>query len=304
MPKSEIIEEPDKSEDDDLMDSFTATGDDSEGDIETVPYGEDIKVIKEFEQRLKSIKLTPTEMITLKEIIDAKINSKELFKQVKFIPTYEVNKSIGGIKLSQDNFKINTRIPVTVEEINGRILVKVGPCDLSGVGGHKIREEIIKDLVNQALASVKDESGKERYKKEEVNFSNVNVSACIGVRGRAQMFFRLFTSSSVGSHMNAYVKTKNEIHLTHWEPRKGPQRFFNDTICAMVTSVATSLFEKGIRENTIHSSRDATKNILKNPTLREIFDAVLEKTIDRIVSLVASVTNKVNDLMQSPEAKL
>lgn len=264
--------------------------------IKTVTYGEDISPAKAFEKKLDGkIRLERYEMIDLKSLIDKEINPNFIPTPIEELPKFQVT-NLKDLQIDP-NDKNYPGIYVTVEKIDDRVLVKVGPCDLSGVGGHKIREKIIEELVNEALKT-------KGYDTQLINFSNVNVSACVGVRGRAQMFFRLFTSSSKGSHMNAYVKTQNETHLTHWEPRKGPQSFFNDTICAMVTSVATSLFEKGIREDTIHSSEDATKNILKNPTLREIFDAVLEKTIDRIVSLVADVTNKVNDLMQPPKAQL
>jgi hypothetical protein len=89
--------------------------------------------------------------------------------------------------------------------------------------------------------------------------------------------------------MNAYVKTANEPSLTHWQPRQGSQRWYNDTICAMVTSITTSLFELGIRQNTIHSANQATTEILKHPSLVEIFDHLLSQTKERITDLITNI---------------
>lgn len=234
------------------------------------------------------IRLGLTEMQQLKDIIDKEINPQ--FNAEAKPQRFNVNvKNIERMKLDVANTKLHD-IPVDVENIGGRILVKVGPCDLSGVGGHFVREQMIKDLVNQALVG-------EGYNLEHTNFSTVNVSACVGVRGRLQMALGFFVSNREhdGEHMNAYVKTAGEDHLTHWEPRQGPQRFFNDTVCAMVTSTTTSIFERGIRNDSIKCSAKATTDILRKPELVTIFDAILSSTKERIVLLV----NGIKDMLSS-----
>lgn len=228
------------------------------------------------------IKIGLIEMQQLKAIIDKEINLQ--FDAEAKSKSFNVNiNNISGMRVNAANAKL-TDIPVMVEAIDGRILVKVGPCDLSGVGGHLVREQMIKDLVNQALVN-------KGYDLDQTNFTTVNVSACVGVRGRLQMALGFFVSNRErdGEHMNAYVKTAGDPHLTHWEPRQGPQRFFNDTVCAMVTSTTTSIFEQGIRGNSIHSSAQATADILKNPRLVTIFDAILSSTKERIVQLVSGI---------------
>lgn len=260
-------------------------------DIITINYGEELQNSSEvegFQNKLGSrVKLGRSEMEELKLIVDKEINTN-FTKQDFFTITYDKLKAINGLTISTSSPKLQM-IAVTIESIDNRILVKVGPCDLSGVGGHKVREEIIKNLVDQALA-------KKGLDKKSHTFETVNVSACVGVRGRMQMAVGFFVNNrdDNGTHMNAYVKTANEQHLTHWEPRQGPQRFFNDTICAMVTSVATSLFEKGIRTNEITKSDDATNKILKNPSLLEIFDHILSVTKDRINTLVSQIKSLSN----------
>ena len=249
-------------------------------DFPTVTYGENLNQGHDMILG-ERVKLAVPEMMQLKSIIDKEINSDYIDVDPSLFGID--SSSIKSLCLTPNNEKLNS-IPVSVEEFDGRVLVKVGPCDLSGVGGHQIREQIIKNLVNQALiAKGLDVHGH--------NFENVNVSACVGVRGRSQMFWGLFSSNreQAGSHMNAYVKTSNEKGLTHWEPRQGPQRWYNDTICAMVTSTTTSLFEKRIRENTLHSNVQATAEILKHPSLVEMFDALLAQTKTRISNLVANV---------------
>lgn len=232
-----------------------------------------------------NLKLSSSEMIYLKEIIDDKINQNISEKK----ETDELKISIQALeKLDQVtrsilDKKLTKLIPVEIESINEKIiLVKIGPCDLSGVGGHVVREALIKDLVNQALRK----KGFDGY-----DFKNVSVSACVGVRGRAQMVTgRFFENRGCdGAHMNAYIKTKNEDHLTHWEPRKGPQRFFNDTICGIVVSTITSLFEKEIRNETITSADEATKKILKNLSLVEVFDNILKATENRMQVLIDGI---------------
>lgn len=129
----------------------------------------------------------------------------------------------------QGNYSKMSSVKVVVEQTsNGRVLVKVGPHDLSGVGGAQVRERIVTDLVNQALA----QQGIHK------SYKDVDVSANLGVRGRMQMLLGLFTRNDPGSHQNAYIKVAGEEHFTRWEPRKGPQSFFNDTICAMATTVS------------------------------------------------------------------
>ena len=231
------------------------------------------------------IKLAMPEMVQLKEIVDAEINADYMALEPAVFDANPAN--ITNLRITAANGKLKG-IAVAIEEVGKELLVKVGPCDLSGVGGHMVRQQIIKDVVNQALVA-------KGYSLAEHNFENVNVSACVGVRGRLQMFQGMFFNNreTAGHHMNAYVKTSNETGLTHWEPRKGPQRFFNDTICAMVTSTTTSLFEKGIRENTIHSSQQATDNILRSPKLLEIFDNLLARTKERISDLVEGIKEMV-----------
>jgi hypothetical protein len=227
------------------------------------------------------IKLAALEMMQLKEIIDKEINSALSIVAGQY---FNVEAScISNLCLPADNKKLSN-ISVIVEELDGRILVKVGPCDLSGVGSHDTREQIIKNLVNQALKAKKLDA-------LEHTFENVNVSACVGVRGLLQVALGLFSNNreSPATHMNAYVKTSHDKGLTHWEPRQGPQRWHNDTICAMVTSVATSIFEQGIRRNTIKSAAQATTEILKSELLIKMFDDLLAKTKDRITDLVVSV---------------
>lgn len=230
------------------------------------------------------IRLGLIEMRQLKAIIDKEINPQFNAGVEPQCFNVRVN-NISGIRLSATNAKL-TDIPVVVEDMAGRILVKVGPCDLSGVGGHLVREQMIKDLVNQAL----EHGG---YDLSTADFTSVNVSACVGVRGRLQMAQGFFASNRErdGEHMNAYVKTAGESHLTHWEPRQGPQRFFNDTVCAMVTSTTTSLFEQGIRDNSIDSSAQATMSILRNSTLVTIFDAIVSSTKERVTQLVDGIKN-------------
>lgn len=232
------------------------------------------------------VKLSLREMAYLKEIIDKEINSG--LTNAAEEKNFTVNTKLldkGALRLSADNYKLSD-IPVVVEEVPDRILVKVGPCDLSGVGGHHIRAQIIKLLVTEALQD-------KGLDKRGYTFENVNVSACVGVRGRLQMALGLLVNNreEVGTHMNAYIKTDKENHLVHWEPRKGPQRWYNDTICAMVTSTTTSIFEQGIRSNTIQSARQATTDILKHSSLVRIFDELLNKTKDRISGLIENIKN-------------
>lgn len=230
-----------------------------------------------------NIKLAPTFMIQLKAIVDEQINDS--YEPSLSIPIFDVTTThIADLAIAANNSRLNN-IPVAIEQLpDGGVLAKVGPCDLSGVGGHHVREQIIKNVVDQAL---------QQANMTGHSYESVNVSACVGVRGRLQMFQGAFINNreGAGNHMNAYVKTAQEKQLTHWEPREGAQSFFNDTICAMVSSVCTSLFEKGIREKSIQSSAEATEQILKSPALKEAFDHLLSVAINRITALVTSVKN-------------
>lgn len=271
----------------DLLDDF-----DDISDFPTITYGENLN--QGHDMMLgERVKLALPEMIQLKEIIDTQINPGYKASESQLFNVETVN--IQRLRVAVDNSKL-THIPIEVENLDGRILVKVGPCDLSGVGGHQLREQIIRNLVNQALtAKGLDVLG--------YNFENVNVSACVGVRGRAQMALGIFRNNreQAGSHMNAYVKTAMETGLTHWEPRRGPQRWYNDTICAMVTSTTTALFEQRIRENTLHSATQATTEILKHPSLVDIFDKLLAQTKERITHLVDNIKQLAGINKSQPE---
>ncbi|MDP3270098.1 MAG: hypothetical protein Q8M40_13750 [Legionella sp.] len=244
-----------------------------------------------------SVRLGIRQINELKNVFDNKLNEsmgneiEKLQLEAPHLFNVDVN-SISNLKLTTTHAKLQN-IPVKVEHCNSRYLVTVGPCDLSGVGGHQVREHIIKNLVNQALT------------RNEINsdYEEVNVSACVGVRGRWQMAAGFFKNnrSSDGSHMNAYIKTDGENHLTHWEPRNGPQRFFDDSICAVVVATATFVFEKGVLNNTIHNSNDATENIMKNPDFKTLFDEFLKLTENKIMHLFAWVKEQIfplaNDLL-------
>ena len=258
--------------------------------VSTVTYGENLNQGHDMMLGTR-IKLAIPEMTQLKGIIDSQINKgyKETEPQNFNVETNKIK----NLRISLDHNKLND-IPVAIEDLNGRLLVKVGPCDLSGVGGHSVRAQIIKNVVDQAL----------KAKDLDYNFEKVNVSACVAVRGRAQMALGLFSNNreETGSHMNAYVKTDQETSLTHWEPRKGPQRWYNDTICAMVTSTTTSLFEKRIRENTLQSASQATTEILKNPSLVTIFDKLLAQTKERITGLIDNIKHLVGISDEAPKS--
>ena len=192
-------------------------------------------------------------------------------------------------------------IHVTVIKKNKHVLVQVGPCDLSGVGGHEKREEIIKALVNNAL----QKSG------ETLKYEDVHVSVACGVRGRLQMFLDTLNPlsnaktkmSSSGTHMNAYIKTAGEKKVTHWEPRQGPQSFFNDTICALVISIATNHFEHQVlrRNEKGYTSEQATTEILKNKNFKSIFDTVLQRGSTAVTYVIGIVRHFKESLQDSKE---
>ncbi len=173
--------------------------------------------------------------------------------------------------------------------VNGGILVKVGPCDLSGVGGHDIREKMIESIVNEVLRT------------RNLKYEDVHVSASVAVRGfwqRINHAFSIFEKSknsdmeSAGSSMNAYIKTAGEKRLTCWEPRKGPGGFFNK-FSDLVISVVTHLFEnkvKNIKEDEAYTSERATNDIFKDPILKPTFNKVFQEPLDKVQALVALVT--------------
>lgn len=244
-----------------------------------------------------SVRLGLQQINDLKTVFDDKLNESvgNKVEKLELEPPHQFNvevKKISGLELDPGHSRLKN-IPVKVQDCNSRFLVTVGPCDLSGVGGHQVREKIIKNLVNQALDRNKINS----------SYEEVNVSACIGVRGRLQMAAGFFKNnrSGNGSHMNAYIKTEGENRLTHWEPRNGPQRFFDDSICAVVVATATFVFEKGVLNNTIYNSNDATKNILKNPDFKTLFDEFLKLSENKIMHLFAWVKEQIfssaNDLL-------
>lgn len=230
------------------------------------------------------IRLNKEEMTKLKIIIDKGIGQTVTSSTAS---SFNVNTKDITLQISPDNKKLKN-IPIDIEIINGRTLVKIGPCDLSGVGGHSVREQIIQDLVRQALSA----------RGINKTYEEVDISACVAVRGRAQMIKGIVinTREEIAQHANAYIKTANEKTLTHWETRNGPQSFFNDTICAMAICATTSLFEKGIREGTIHSSKDATTSILKSTKLKELFDYLLSNSKERITNLVQDIKTRMLSL--------
>lgn len=213
-------------------------------------------------------------------------DNREIFipeQDSKLSPQFDSKKNPMGIKVNVINH-------------NGKTLVKVGPCDLSGIGRHLKRKEFIKNLVNDALQQAD-------IKK---TYEEVNVSACVGVRGRWQMFTGFFKNNETiqkeqGRHMNAYIKTAGESDLELWEPREGPQGFFNDTICGMVIAVGTNLFEHHVMTKETYSSKQATQDILKNKAFKKIFDKVLSITRNKIAELVSSYQKIIDGNSMGPK---
>lgn len=242
-----------------------------------------------------------------KILIDQAINEELPVHQDDFSVVYTVDrfkpKPIKGFKEEAEG-KLND-ITVRVEKTkSGEYLARVGPCDLAGVGGHDVRNEIIKRAVNQALIA-NGVVGK--------SFDDVHVSACVGVRGRAQMFLSglRFAASkvasligkdiesnnrrAVGQHMNAYVKVAEERKLTHWEPREGPQSFFNDTVCAVSSCAATSIFEKRVRDGDAESSEEETNYILKSKELKSCVSSFLSNSSKRISTFIDNLRDKFSE---------
>lgn len=244
----------------------------------------------------KTIRLSPTQAYNIKDKIDKILNPD--IKNEPITPRVQFKTSKEGSGITIKTYKnIHKResllaklnsIPVFIEEIGGKVLVKVGPCDLSGFGGHTVREAIIKQIVDAAL--------QKKFAHKKLTFDDVYISACVGVRGRAQMISGFFKDNRYqdGLHMNAYIKCAGETHLTHWEPRKGPQSFFNDTVCAVVVSLATSLFEHKVRKGEINSSKVATTEILKSKTLKRIVSEFLNAVSERYETLLGGVKNEFN----------
>lgn len=119
------------------------------------------------------------------------------------------------------------------------------------------------------------------------------------VRGRKQMLLGFFSRKDPGSHQNAFIKVANEKSLTRWEPRDGPQSFFNDTICAMATTVMLALFEYGLKKGTIKSSTQATRLILKSEVIKGLFDALLKSKRDRVKNLVDNINAKKDEIIDA-----
>lgn len=234
-----------------------------------------------------NLKLSLTEISYFKQIIDEKINPDQLVSNAECL---KLNSECVENSLSADHPRL-MGIPVQIIPINHSLLVKVGPCDLSGVGGHPLRKEIVKNLVNDALQQYRSKYG------VDYTFNNVNVSACVGVRGRLQMVQGMFFDNKNlhGNHMNAYIKTEYEDELCLWEPRQGPQPFFNDTMCAVVISVTTSIFEKKIRDQRICDCKEATTSILRDPQIAELFQQLLIPDTNKLDKLLENINHLLNE---------
>lgn len=237
------------------------------------------------------IRLSHREINQLKKVLDAQFHGND--HRTATIGYYDIPASISdlpGFELNASdpaNDRKLKQIPVIVEEFNERVLVKIEPHDLSGVGGIRIREAIIQDLVNRALVS----------NNIEKNYRDVDVCANLSVRGRKQMLLGFFSRKDPGSHQNAFIKVAGEGSLTRWEPRDGPQSFFNDTICAMAVTVMSALFEYGLRTGKINNSEQATQLILKSEAIKGIFDTLLKMEDDRITYLVAQVNDQKDTIL-------
>lgn len=221
------------------------------------------------------------QQLALKEIVVLKDLFEEGLGREKveiFSRNYALNSPIKNLKIAYTTLKLQN-IPVTIEKFGEnemmRLLVKVGPCDLGGAGGEKVRTQIIKNLVTQALQEYNV------AKESAFTIPDVDISAVVGVRGRLTKFLGLFSNNreKSGSHMNAYIKTKGEKYLTLWEPRDGPQSFFNDTLCALIIAATTFIFEYKVSVFQIHNAQDATQSILKSRTIKEIFTSFEKKSV-------------------------
>lgn len=238
------------------------------------------------------IRLSHREINQLKKVLDEQFYGHD--HRTAIIKYYDIPDSIShldGFELrvsDTDNVRKLTQIPYIVEQFNGRVLVKIGPHDLSGVGGVRIREAIIQDLVKAALA---------HHGLADKTYRDVDVCANISVRGRKQMLLGFFSRKDPGSHQNAFIKVAGDESLTRWEPRDGPQSFFNDTICAMAVTVMSALFEYGLKEGKIHNSEQATQLILKSEAIKGIFDTLLQIKDGRMDYLVDQVNEQKDDIL-------
>ena len=201
----------------------------------------------------------------------------------------------------EDEYDIDVELVVNEQK---KVFARVGPVDLSRVGGHAVRQSLIENAVNAALKHYDLKNSTDTPLKYE----DVNVAAQTGVRGRAQLVTdflkKIFAAINPwdtvakaeerlkrlpGHHMNAYVKVAGEKKLTHWEPRQGPQKWYNDTICAMVTVASTCLFEYEVMSPNApknYNSLKATNAILKNKEFGGIFDKVLNTEKTKVSTLV------------------
>lgn len=225
----------------------------------------------------KMKKLWPcTEILPLKHTIDQFINRNQEQQEIKNYRNYQLKKSNGLIE----------NIPYYVEKYFDRVLIKIGPCDLAGVGGHIERERIIKDVVVKALEDSKIDN--------KYNYNNVYVSACVGVRGRLQRLNPLWLLPNYrgyGNHMTAYFKT-SAGELTYWDPRTGPQRPTDDTICGWCVAAATSVFEEGFRRNIIRNVDNAI-NTFNSKKFEHIFDSLQRENDNYDAYLSKQINEKI-----------
>lgn len=131
------------------------------------------------------IRLDRYNIAYLKAALDWKFEQTDQGADYPVPPVNPINSAPRFSISSEDARRLNVNpgvekkleeIPVTVEQVNGRVIVKIGPHDLSGVGGIRIRENIIKHLVKQAL----DKKG-----ITNKTYDNVDVCANISVRDKA-----------------------------------------------------------------------------------------------------------------------
>jgi hypothetical protein len=203
-------------------------------------------------------------------------------------------------------FQKNRRgIPIEIITCkNGQTLVKVGPCDLSGVGGHENRKELIKKIVNHAL----------KVHAPRLSYDNVHVSASVAVRSFSQVIansFSFFESTqqkdrkAKGSRMNAYIKTAGEAQLTHWDPQDGPEGFWSNLSDKVIAAV-TQLFEykvKNIGENGRYPSEQATTDILKSPIIKSVFKKLprdSKECTDTLVTMVNQMKKQLSSESSLP----
>ena len=241
-----------------------------------------------------------------------------------------------GCKLSADEIADKNRfkepgaedssqgIRVTVEELGpGRPpIVSIGPCDLSGVGGHKVRGEILKNITDKALEKHYQDNPALAKGHKDIqhstgaagkvpNYERSTVCATVAVRGRLQM---LTGDKGPGAHANACVKCAGEVNLQRWEPRDGAQRTWNDTVCATLTCTATAIFKAVARSGAKWLTGErATAEISKGDDLKALSSDVLDlrgsgeytkgafdKQQQHIADKIGGLRDKVVDSMSQP----